>query len=76
VIIAANKISHVDSGPAPRIIGIGPIRITAPPLVIPWPFVKEEIIIRIMPTSIIAKLAKKIQERPTGWVLAGFGLSA
>jgi len=64
--MTAIKISQVDSGPLPRIIGIGPIRITAPPLVIPLPCVKEAIIIRIMPINIIAKLARKIQERPAG----------
>jgi len=74
--MTAIKISQVDSGPLPRIIGIGPIRITAPPLVIPLACVKEEIIIRIMPRSIIAKLAKKIQEKPIGRALAGACVSA
>jgi hypothetical protein len=66
VIITASAISQVDSGPLPKIIGIGPIRITAPPLVCPWPCVKEAIIITTMPINTSAKLAKKIQESPIG----------
>ena len=75
VIIAASKINQPDSGPFPRIMGIGPIRITAPPLAMPLPCVEEAIIIRIIPTNISAKLARKIQENPIGNALQNLDIS-
>jgi hypothetical protein len=75
VIIAANAISHVDSGPPPKIIGIGPIRITTPPLVAPWPCEKDAIIITTIPMNTSAKLAKRIQESAAGNVLLNSGAS-
>jgi hypothetical protein len=75
VIITASAISQVDSGPLPKIIGIGPIRITTPPLVAPWPCEKEAIIITTIPMNTSAKLANKIQESPMGNVLFNCGAS-
>ena len=66
VTIAPTRINQVDAGPLPRIIGIGPIRISTPPLVVPCACVNEATAINIMPIKIMAKLANRIQEMPMG----------
>ena len=71
---APSTISQVEPGPLPRIIGMGPIRITAPPLVT-CPCVKEANVMRIIPATIITKLAKNIQDKRKEYGLAGLCIS-
>jgi len=54
---AANAINAIEYGPPPRIIGIGPIRMIAPPLA-PLRFESEPKAISNMPMKIIANEMK------------------
>lgn len=56
----AMAIKTTELGPVPRIMGIGPIRITAPPPKLPGVVIEPKVINKI-PMKIIAKAMKNSQ---------------